>query len=79
MKVTSHQDQVIDTKLFVTQPFAYIQPDMLGFKLEVPRREASMNTKTRPIYLDMQVSLLSLVLNICVLNLVHSIVGYDTR
>ena len=47
------------------------QPDMLGFKLEALRREDSMSTKTRPIYLDMQVSLLSLVLNICVLNLVH--------
>jgi len=30
------------------------RPDMLGFKLEVPRREDSMTTKTRPIYLDMQ-------------------------
>jgi len=30
------------------------RPDMLGFKLEAPRREDSMNTKTRPIYLDMQ-------------------------
>ncbi|TFK42457.1 cysteine desulfurase NFS1 [Crucibulum laeve] len=28
--------------------------DMLGFKLEVPRREGSMKEKTRPIYLDMQ-------------------------
>ena len=50
--------------------YAYIQSDMLGFKLDVPRREDSMNTKTRPIYLDMQVSLLSLVLNICALSLV---------
>ena len=50
---------------------------MLGFKLEAPRREDSMKTKTRPIYLDMQVSLLLLILNIYVLNLV--IVGYDTR
>ncbi|KAF8798136.1 cysteine desulfurase NFS1 [Phlegmacium glaucopus] len=30
------------------------RPDMLGFKLEAPRREDSMSTKTRPIYLDMQ-------------------------
>lgn len=30
-------------------------PDMLGFKLEVPRREGSLTAKTRPIYLDMQV------------------------
>ena len=44
---------------------------MLGFKLEAPRREDSMNTKTRPIYLDMQVSLFSLVLNIRVLNLAY--------
>ena len=29
--------------------------DMLGFKLEVPRREGSLTGKTRPIYLDMQV------------------------
>lgn len=28
--------------------------DMLGFKLEVPRREGSVLEKTRPIYLDMQ-------------------------
>jgi len=28
--------------------------DMLGFKLEMPRREGSMKEKTRPIYLDMQ-------------------------
>lgn len=30
--------------------------DMLGFKLEVPRREGSALDKVRPIYLDMQVS-----------------------
>ncbi|KAJ3515734.1 hypothetical protein NLJ89_g1576 [Agrocybe chaxingu] len=30
------------------------RPDMLGFKLEVPRREDSVQAKTRPIYLDMQ-------------------------
>jgi len=29
--------------------------DMLGFKLEMPRREDSLKEKTRPIYLDMQV------------------------
>ncbi|KAF9454618.1 cysteine desulfurase [Macrolepiota fuliginosa MF-IS2] len=28
--------------------------DMLGFKLEVPQREGSLEGKTRPIYLDMQ-------------------------
>ncbi|ESK94152.1 trna splicing protein [Moniliophthora roreri MCA 2997] len=28
--------------------------DMLGFKLEIPRREGTMKEKTRPIYLDMQ-------------------------
>jgi len=28
--------------------------DMLGFKLEMPRREGSLNEKIRPIYLDMQ-------------------------
>lgn len=28
---------------------------MLGFKVEVPRREDSFTRKTRPIYLDMQV------------------------
>ncbi|KAI0064710.1 cysteine desulfurase NFS1 [Artomyces pyxidatus] len=28
--------------------------DMLGFKLEMPRREDGVTTKTRPIYLDMQ-------------------------
>ncbi|RDB21420.1 Cysteine desulfurase, mitochondrial [Hypsizygus marmoreus] len=28
--------------------------DMLGFKLEMPRREGSLKEKTRPIYLDMQ-------------------------
>jgi len=27
---------------------------MLGFKLEVPQRESSVEGKTRPIYLDMQ-------------------------
>lgn len=47
------------------------QPDMLGFKLEVPRREDSMSTKTRPIYLDMQVSLLSPVSDISLLDLVY--------
>jgi len=30
------------------------RPDMLGFKLEAPRREGSVEAKTRPIYLDMQ-------------------------
>jgi len=30
-------------------------PDMLGFKLEVPRREETLKGKARPIYLDMQV------------------------
>ncbi|KAF8965204.1 cysteine desulfurase NFS1 [Flammula alnicola] len=30
------------------------RPDMLGFKLEAPRREGSLEGKTRPIYLDMQ-------------------------
>jgi cysteine desulfurase len=30
--------------------------DMLGFKLEMPRREDSLTKKTRPIYLDMQVN-----------------------
>ncbi|KAG6898278.1 hypothetical protein C0992_000723 [Termitomyces sp. T32_za158] len=29
-------------------------PDMLGFKVEVPRREDALTQKTRPIYLDMQ-------------------------
>ena len=29
--------------------------DMLGFKVEVPKREGSLKDKTRPIYLDMQV------------------------
>ena len=52
-------------------PSLIFQPDMLGFKLEAPRREDSISTKTRPIYLDMQVSLLSPVLNISSLNLVH--------
>lgn len=33
--------------------------DMLGFKLEAPRREGSMSDKVRPIYLDMQVLSLS--------------------
>lgn len=28
---------------------------MLGFKLEVPKREGSTEEKIRPIYLDMQV------------------------
>ena len=28
---------------------------MLGFKLEMPRREDNVQDKTRPIYLDMQV------------------------
>lgn len=34
--------------------------EMLGFKLESPRREGSMEAKTRPIYLDMQASAPSL-------------------
>lgn len=36
---------------------AYGKPilDMLGFKLEVPRREGTLKGKARPIYLDMQV------------------------
>ena len=29
--------------------------DMLGFKLEAPRREGTLKGKARPIYLDMQV------------------------
>lgn len=29
--------------------------DMLGFKLEVPKREDNVKDKARPIYLDMQV------------------------
>ncbi|KAF9652924.1 cysteine desulfurase NFS1 [Thelephora ganbajun] len=30
------------------------RPDMLGFKLEAPRREGILKDKARPIYLDMQ-------------------------
>ncbi|KJA27159.1 hypothetical protein HYPSUDRAFT_35737 [Hypholoma sublateritium FD-334 SS-4] len=30
------------------------RPDMLGFKLEAPHREGSLEGKARPIYLDMQ-------------------------
>lgn len=30
--------------------------DMLGFKLDMPQREGNLTEKTRPIYLDMQVS-----------------------
>jgi cysteine desulfurase len=30
---------------------------MFGFKIEVPKREGSLQDKTRPIYLDMQVRL----------------------
>ncbi|KAF9792848.1 cysteine desulfurase NFS1 [Thelephora terrestris] len=30
------------------------RPDMLGFKLDAPRREGSLKDKARPIYLDMQ-------------------------
>jgi len=30
------------------------RPDMLGFKLEAPRREGTLKGKARPIYLDMQ-------------------------
>jgi hypothetical protein len=33
--------------------------DMLGFKLEMPRREGSLKEKTRPIYLDMQVRVIA--------------------
>ena len=44
---------------------------MLGFKLQASRPENSMSTKTRPIYLDMQVSLPSQVSNFRVINLVH--------
>lgn len=29
--------------------------DMLGFKVEIPKREGNLKDKTRPIYLDMQV------------------------
>lgn len=29
--------------------------DMLGFKLEMPRREGTVGETVRPIYLDMQV------------------------
>ncbi|KAI0811008.1 cysteine desulfurase NFS1 [Irpex lacteus] len=38
------------------QDDAFFTPrqDMLGFKLEVPRREDSLQGKARPIYLDMQ-------------------------
>ncbi|KAI0093899.1 cysteine desulfurase NFS1 [Irpex rosettiformis] len=38
------------------QDDAFFTPrqDMLGFKLEVPRREDNLKSKTRPIYLDMQ-------------------------
>lgn len=32
---------------------------MLGFKLEVPKREDSLQGKARPIYLDMQVRVLT--------------------
>jgi cysteine desulfurase len=34
----------------------YSLADMLGFKLELPQREDGITKKTRPIYLDMQVS-----------------------
>ena len=30
--------------------------EMLGFKLELPQRENGVTSKTRPIYLDMQVT-----------------------
>ena len=32
---------------------------MLGFKLEVPRRDDGLKAKARPIYLDMQVRVLT--------------------
>lgn len=36
-------------------PEITFQTDMLGFKLELPKREGSVTEKARPIYLDMQV------------------------
>lgn len=38
-----------------TRPTKTLFSDMLGFKLEVPRREGTLKGKARPIYLDMQV------------------------
>jgi hypothetical protein len=68
MKATLHQGQVMLIRhSYARLYFNLDQPDMLGFKLEVPRREDAMSTKTRPIYLDMQVSLLSPISNTCVL------------
>jgi hypothetical protein len=46
----------------VERPFS----DMLGFKLEVPRREGTSKDKARPIYLDMQVRHISV--NLCLFN-----------
>jgi cysteine desulfurase len=43
---------VVDVPTYQDDHFSP-RPDMLGFKLEMPRR-GSINEKTRPIYLDMQ-------------------------
>jgi hypothetical protein len=42
---------------------------MLGFKLEMPHREGSLQEKARPIYLDMQVSNLTFCHHFSPLNL----------
>lgn len=60
MKAISHQDQVIHLRLCVSILLRVSLLDMLGFKLDMPRREDSMKEKTRPIYLDMQVRTLSI-------------------
>ncbi len=54
MKLTLRRDPVrflyTDGRKWLT---TYL--DMLGFKLEMPRREGSVHEKIRPIYLDLQV------------------------
>jgi len=45
----------IQTRLSGAQLTQKPVSDMLGFKLEGPRREGTLKGKTRPIYLDMQV------------------------
>ncbi|OBZ69259.1 Cysteine desulfurase, mitochondrial [Grifola frondosa] len=43
-----------DRASVVDVPSTYQEDNMLGFKLEMPRREGSVSEKARPIYLDMQ-------------------------
>lgn len=77
--VISHPGQA-RTQAFELLNFANIfSLDMLGFKLEVPHREQSLQDKTRPIYLDMQVGRIILASTFSQLTTLEATTPIDPR